>query len=305
MLQIIKHRNIWFTFSGLLVTGSIIVFAVWGLKLGIDFTGGSLLELQFSIARPDNSRIAESLSAIDLGEVTVQPIGDQNVILRFADVDEAKHQQVLQTLNEKLSDQTNPAEPIFQEQRFDSIGPTIGRELRTKTVWAILIVLGAIIAYVAWAFRKVSKPVASWKYGVIAVIALFHDIMITIGTFSVLGHVYGTEVNATFAAALLTILGYSVNDTIVIFDRIRENLIRRVGEAFEDTVQFSLNQVMTRSVNTSLTVLMTLFAILLLGGPSLRLFALALVVGLSFGTYSSIFLASPLLIVTQKLQTKK
>ena len=305
MLQIIKHRNIWFTFSGLLVTGSIIVFAVWGLKLGIDFTGGSLLELQFSLARPDNSRIAESLSAIDLGEVTVQPIGDQNVILRFADVDEAKHQQILQTLNEKLSDQTNPAEPILQEQRFDSIGPTIGRELRTKTVWAILIVLGAIIAYVAWAFRKVSKPVASWKYGVIAVIALFHDIMITIGTFSVLGHVYGTEVNATFAAALLTILGYSVNDTIVIFDRIRENLIRRVGEAFEDTVQFSLNQVMTRSVNTSLTVLMTLFAILLLGGPSLRLFALALIVGLSFGTYSSIFLASPLLIVTQKLQTKK
>ena len=305
MLQIIKHKKIWFTFSGLLVTGSIIVFAVWGLKLGIDFTGGSLLELQFSIPRPDNSRIAESLSTIGLGEVTVQPIGDQNVILRFADVDEAKHQQILQTLNEKLSDQPNPTEPVFQEQRFDSIGPTIGQELRTKTVWAILIVLCAIIAYVAWAFRKVSKPVASWKYGVIAVIALFHDIMITIGTFSVLGHVYGTEVNATFAAALLTILGYSVNDTIVIFDRIRENLIRRVGEAFEETIQFSLNQVMTRSVNTSLTVLVMLFAILLLGGPSLRIFALALIVGLSFGTYSSIFLASPLLIVTQKLKTKK
>ena len=305
MIQTIKQKNLWFTFSGLLVSVSIVAFAFWGLKLGIDFTGGSLMELRFPTTRPDNNQITESLSSLELGEVIVQPTGEQNVILRFATIDETKHQQVLQTLVEKLSDLNNPAEAIFQEQRFDSIGPTIGQELRNKTIWAIGIVLCAIIAYVAWAFRKVSKPVASWKYGVIAVITLFHDVMITVGVFSILGHLYGTEVNATFAASLLTILGYSVNDTIVIFDRIRENLIRRVGEAFEDTVQFSLNQVMTRSINTSLTVIMTLFAILLLGGSTLRLFALSLIVGLSVGAYSSIFLASPLLIVAQKLQTKR
>ncbi|OGY51246.1 MAG: protein-export membrane protein SecF [Candidatus Buchananbacteria bacterium RIFCSPHIGHO2_02_FULL_56_16] len=306
MLQIIKQRNIWFPLSGLLVAASLIMFAVWGLRLGIDFTGGSLLELEFSIPRPNHDQIVESFGQLNLGEVTVQPIGEQNVILRFADVDEATHQQIVGSLRATFAGQAaEPGGVTFEERRFDSIGPIIGQELRTKTVRAIGLVLIAIIAYVGWAFRKVSKPVPSWQYGLIAVIALFHDIMITIGTFAVLGQAYGIEVNASFVAALLTILGYSVNDTIVVFDRIRENLVRRVGEGFDDIIQFSLNQVITRSVNTSLTVILVLFAILLLGGSTLRIFALSLIVGVSVGTYSSIFLASPLLVVAQKLQGKR
>ena len=167
-----------------------------------------------------------------------------------------------------------------------------------------MIVLVGMIAYIAWAFRKVSKPVASWKYGLFAVIALFHDIIITIGVFIILGKFYGLEVNAPFVAALLTILGYSVNDTIVVFDRIRENLIRHIGEDFEGIVEKSINEVITRSINTSFTVLLSLFALLLLGGASIRDFTLALIIGITFGTYSSIFLASPLLVAWEKFRLK-
>lgn len=305
MLEVIKQRKIWFTFSGTLVLGSIIVFAIWGFQLGIDFTGGSLLEIQFNIPRPSNDAVLETLSSLELGNITVQPIGDTGMTMRFAEINEETHQQILKTLSAGLSNDENSAGPVLEERRFDSIGPTIGQELQVKTVWAIVIVLLAIITYVSWAFRKVSKPVASWKYGLIVVITLFHDVMITVGAFAILGQVYGTEVNASFVAALLTILGYSVNDTIVVFDRIRENLVRRVGESFEAIVQISLNQVITRSVNTSMTVILVLFAILLLGGSTLRVFALALIIGVSFGTYSSIFLASPMLTTIQKLQTKR
>jgi len=314
MLSIIRQRKIWFTFSSILVIGSILAFLFIGLNPGIDFTGGSLLEVEFVVDRPTNQQVEEILAPLaDIGEIAVQPIGEKGMILKFKEISEETHQQILNTLREKLqpTDAVKAENPginfeikVLEEKRFDSIGPAIGQELKRKTAWAIGIVLIAIIAYVAWAFRKVSKPIASWKYGLIAVIALFHDIAITTGVFVILGKLYGLEVNAAFIAALLTILGYSVNDTIVVFDRIRENLIHHLGEDFEEIVQKSINEVMARSINTSSTTLLTLFAVLLLGGASIRDFALALIVGITIGTYSSIFLASPLLVVWEKFRSK-
>lgn len=301
MMSIIKKRNIWFSISSAAVVVSLFLFVSFGLDLGIDFTGGSILEVEFQNDSPTTQEVTESLSQIDLGDLTVQSVNNYGLILRFKEVNEDTHQQVIETLRQQFSSDDND----FVEKRFDAIGPSIGQELKDKTLWAIVIVIITIIIYIAWAFRKVSEPVASWKYGLIAIIALFHDIMITIGIFVVMGIFYGLEVNAPFVAALLTILGYSVNDTIVVFDRTRENLIKRRGEDFEEIVDESVNEVMTRSINASFTTLLVLFAILLLGGQTIRSFVLALIIGIGVGTYSSIFLASPLLVLFERFKKSK
>ncbi len=302
-MSIVRQRIIWFSISGLLVAGSIIAFFVYGLNLGVDFKGGSLLEVGFTGPRPTNQQITDSLAELNLGPITAQPIGETDVVIRFKEIDEAQHQAVLTTLQKKFGDEDQATKEVT-EVRFDSVGPAVGQELRTKTVYALGIVLLAIIVYIAWAFRKVSKPVASWVYGLIAIITLFHDIIITVGAFVILGKLYGLEVNAPFVAALLTILGYSVNDTIVIFDRTRENLIRRAGQSFESIVDASLNEVITRSINASMTVLLVLMAILIFGGSSIRDFVLTLIVGVAIGAYSSIFLAAPLLVSWQKFRER-
>ena len=280
---------------------SIIALVAFGLKLCIDFTGGSLLEIEFAIPRPNNQQINDILTTNGINNAIVQPIGEKEVEIRFKDIDEATHQKVLAELKNNLKPtEFKEGDTVLTEKRFDSIGPSIGNELKKKTVWAIIIVSIAIIAYIAWAFRKVSKPIASWKYGVIAVVALIHDIIITVGLFAILGKFYGIEANAPFIAALLTIFGYSNNDTIVVFDRIRENLIRHRGDDFEDIVDRSINEVIVRSINTSVTVLLALFVLLLFGGATIRDFVLALIFGVIIGTYSSVFLASPLLVVWEK-----
>jgi len=301
MISIIRKRKIWFTFSSLMIIMSIIALVAFGLKLGIDFTGGSLLEIEFAIPRPNNQQINDILTTNGINNAIVQPIGEKEVEIRFKDIDEATHQKVLAELKNNLKPtEFKEGDTVLTEKRFDSIGPSIGNELKKKTVWAIIIVSIAIIAYIAWAFRKVSKPIASWKYGVIAVVALIHDIIITVGLFAILGKFYGIEANAPFIAALLTIFGYSNNDTIVVFDRIRENLIRHRGDDFEDIVDRSINEVIVRSINTSVTVLLALFVLLLFGGATIRDFVLALIFGVIIGTYSSVFLASPLLVVWEK-----
>ncbi len=309
MISIIKQRNIWFILSSAMVLISIAVFLMFGLNLGIDFTGGSILEIEFKdITRPTNPEMIASLEGLDIGSVTAQPIGDNGLVLKFKEVNEENHQKILSAIKQKFQPNGGDAvsnQNIFIEKRFDSIGPSIGQELKKKMFWAILIVVIAMIIYIAWAFRKVTKPIASWKYGLIAVVALIHDIIITVGVFVVLGKIYGIEINATFIAALLTILGYSVNDTIVVFDRTRENLIRHIGDDFEQIVQNSINQVIIRSINTSFTTLLSLFAVFIFGGQSIRSFVLALIVGITVGTYSSIFLASPLLVVWEKIKIKK
>ncbi len=287
MINIVGKRKIFYTLSIALNVVGIFSIIFWGLHFGIDFKGGSLIEVEFLKERPTSQAIVESLAGLNLGDVAIQPSGQQGALLRLKDIDEVAHQQILQKLN-SLS--------VLEEKRFDSIGPVIGEELKSRAYLAIGAVLFLIVIYIAFAFRKVSRPVASWKYGLAAIIALVHDVFIPTGIFSVLGHYFGAEIDLLFVTGLLTILGFSVHDTIVVFDRIRENLRKGAGQSFEETVNISINQTMMRSINTSLTVFLTLLAIYIFGGASTKYFALLLMLGVFFGTYSSIFVASPILV---------
>ena len=237
------------------------------------------------------------------GEVVVQPTDNDGYIIRYQDISEDTHQKIVTSLREEFPAE-DEGQTNLEEVRFESIGPSIGKELRTQTAYAISITLIAIIAYIAWAFRKVSWPIKSWKYGVIAVVALFHDIIITMGLFSFLGHFYNVDVGLPFVAALLTILGYSVNDTIVMFDRIRENIGRLSHSDFLGLVNRSINETLSRSINTTFTTLLALIAIFFWGGVTIKYFALAMICGIFFGSYSSIFVASPLLVIWGKFRQK-
>jgi len=296
MINVVGHRRIFYTFSLLLILASIFSIGWWKLNFGIDFRGGSLMEIEFLTQRPETKLIKDALNQLNLGEVFVQPTGEKSLILRLKNLDEAAHQQILEKLKETGE---------MEEKRFDSIGPVIGEELKQRAYQAILVVLFLIIIYIALAFRKISRPVASWRYGMAAVIALFHDVFIPTGLFAVLGHFYGVEIDLLFVTGLLTILGFSVHDTIVVFDRIRENLRKGVGRSFEETANISINQTISRSVSTSLTVFLTLLAIFIFGGATTKFFALLLLVGIFFGTYSSIFVASSLLVSNEAWRQKK
>ncbi|MBU1177115.1 protein translocase subunit SecF [Patescibacteria group bacterium] len=288
MMQIIKRRKIYFTISIILLLGSLFSLIVWGLKLGIDFTGGALMEISFTEERLSNQEIQDKLIDLNLGKINIQPIGNTNVLLRIKEIDEDTHQQILSNLGN------------IKEERFESVGPLIGEELKRKAIWAIGLALLVIILYIAWAFRKVSKPIASWQYGLVAIVALFHDIFITLGFFSLLGYFREIEIGLPFVAAFLTILGYSVNNSIVIFDRVRENLLKMNWDDFKEVVNQSINQSLTRCLNTALTTLFVLLAVFFLGGESIKYFSLALIVGIIVGTYSSIFITSSLIIAWYK-----
>ena len=293
----LKYRKIYYAFSGTLVIGSILSLLVFGLQFGTDFKGGSIMEVAFGEARPSHEAVRAALLDFQLGEIILQDSGQSNLVLKFREVNETVHQGIrnkLETLGK------------LEEARFESTGPAIGEETKNKALWAMGLVVIMIMVYVAWAFRRVNFPVRSWKYGVIAVIALFHDILITIGAFSLLGYFLRVEVDVSFIAALLTILGYSVNDTIVVFDRIRENVLRQ-GSAFDfgEVINRSVSQTFMRSFNTSFTTLMALIAIFFFGGETVKYFAFALIVGITVGTYSSIFLASPLLFSWSMLKSGK
>lgn len=294
MFEFIKNKKIWFIFSGTAMLLSILALIFWGLKLGIDFTGGSLMEVSYD-TRPAMNQIQDSLVELNLSSLKIQPAGETDYLLRLGEIDEATHQQILTNLAnievEGVEDNN------FSEKRYEFIGPVIGNELRQKALEAIALVLIFIVVYIAYAFRKVSKPVASWKYGLSAIIALVHDILIITGIFSVLGHFYGTEVDSLFVTALLTILGFSIHDTIVTFDRTRENLFKRQDLKFDEIVNLSVNQTIVRSLNTSVTTLFVLLAIYIFGGDTIKDFVLALILGVIIGTYSSIFIASPLLAI--------
>jgi len=315
----LKYRKYFYTLSILLVTASIGSLAIFGLNLGIDFKGGSLMEVEFENGRPSHDEVREAVADTGIGDMIIQDIGSRGLIMRFNDVDEVVHQDVLNKLgalatpvNNSTSTSGGEAPPAdsaragFSEVRFESIGPVIGEETKRKSLWAISLVLVMILVYVAWTFRRVSFPLKSWQYGVIALTALFHDIVITVGIFSILGHFLNIEVGVPFVAALLTILGYSVNDTIVVFDRIRENVLRQ-GSTFDfgEVVNKSVSQTYVRSINTSMTTLVVLFSIFLFGGSTIHYFVLTLMIGVAVGTYSSLYLASPLLFSWSMLRLRK
>lgn len=296
--NIMRKRGLWLSIASMVTFMAIVLAIVWGLKWGIDFTGGSLLDVRFLENRPTAAEVRQFIAEEKLsGEMVVQPTGDNNIIIRFQQSTEDAHQKIMAKLKSKYGDNV-------QEERFESVGPSMGRELKTKAIYAIFLSIIAIILYIAWAFRKVSWPVPSWKYGIFAILALVHDIMIPIGVFAILGRFLNVEVGLSFIAALLTILGYSVNDTIVVFDRVRENLGRLTKIDFESLVSRSIMETLARSINTTLTTLLALLAVAIFGGESVRYFAIALIIGIGCGAYSSIFIACPLLVYSEPEEKK-
>lgn len=302
--DILKIKKFSFGISGALVAISVVLLGLYGLKPGIDFVGGSLMEISF-----ENTAEMPSVEAVRTffdtqsieGSVQVQKAGDDSLLIKLPFLAETEHMAVRDALVQAYKTDTQNV----VEKRFETIGPAISAQLRQRAVSITIAVMLAIIFFIAYTFRKVSKPLSSWKYGTAAIIALMHDIIITLGVFAVLGKFMGVEVDIAFIVALMTILGYSVNDTIVVFDRIRENLLKRGADRFNEAVIDGVKDTVVRSVNTSLTTLLVLGALYFFGGTSIKYFSLALIIGIIFGTYSSIFLASPLLVVWNDYTHKK
>ncbi len=317
MYNIIKNKKISLGLSSFLIAASLFMILTFGLRFGVDFTGGSLLEIKYPEGRPATEEIKNALNTININDLSIKPVGDNGLILKFKEINEVTHQKILTKLNEhsknysqnkpKINNKEDANATTVNSQiielRFDSVGPSIGTELKLKSLKAIFWVIITIVLFIAWTFRKVSKPISSWKYGIISIIALFHDIIILCGAFALLGKLFAVEIGVEFIAAILTILGYSVNDTIVVFDRLRENLPKS-NSSFHNTVNISINQTITRSINTSLTTLLVLLSIYILGGVTVKNFILALMIGILIGTYSSIFLASPLMVVWNEWKKK-
>ena len=290
MIRIIHKRKYAYVVSSVLILAAIVSIATWGLRLGIDFQGGTLLEIRFETeTAPEQSAVEEILDPLALRSLTIQATGERGQIIRYLSSDEAVNESVMAALRE--------LDPELTVLRTDFIGASVSEQIKQNAFWGIVFSILGIAAYIAFAFRKVSYPVSSWEYGFGAVVALTHDILITVGCFVLFGVFFGVEIGVPFIAALLTILGYSVNDTIVVFDRIRENILRSKSKSdFEEIVNRSVNETMSRSINTSVTVLLVLAALVLFGGEGIKWFSAALFIGVLFGTYSSIFVASALLV---------
>jgi len=301
MINFVGNKFIAFFISGLAFVVAVVALVVFGLKPSMDFTGGSMLELKFTANRPDVAEVRTFMEKENLGGVVVQSTGSDGLIIKTQFLSEEQHQMVLADLRKGFE---NDQRKLIEEQ-FETIGPAVSAQLRDRSIKAIIVVNLAIILFLTYSFRKVSKPVSSWTYGVVAVIALIHDVTITAGVFAFLGHFLGVEIDVAFVVALLTILGFSVHDTIVVFDRIRENLIRRSSENFGAMVNVAVNETLARSINTTLTTMLTLTALTIFGGDTIRYFALTLLIGIFCGAYSSIFVASPLLVVWDKFKRRK
>ncbi len=298
-MYIVKHRTIFYTIALILIAASIASISVWGFIWGLDFKGGSLLEVAYTTSRPSPEVLAPALVPLDLGTYSLRPTGDLGYVLRMKEITNTQKDQVVMALTEQGSS------PLVEKQ-FTSIGPLLGQESKNKSVIAIVLVLIAIVCFIAFAFRNVSKPISSWTYGLVAIVSLIHDIIIPAGLFSILGHFYGFEVDTLFVTALLVILGFSIHDTIVVFDRTRENLRHAdPKKSFETIVGESISQTFTRSINTSLTVILPLIVLYFLGSHATQNFVLALLIGIIAGTYSSIFIGSPLLVTIANWRSRK
>lgn len=299
---IIKHRTLFFSLTGALVAVSLAATIIFGLKLSIDFTGGTLVQVVYQKERPKAEMLEDALKQEGLVNYSLRAAGDHDYILRAGSITEVQRQG----LQEMLSVAGEYPATIAQ---MSEIGPTIGAELRGKALLSIGAVMLCILLFIAFAFRKVSQPVSSWIYGSVALVTLIHDVIIPIGFFAILGHFTGAAVDTLFVTALLTVLGFSIHDTIVVFDRVRENL--RINhekgrkETFAETAGRALGQTFARSINTSLTVVLTLLVLFVVGPVSTKDFALTLLVGIIAGTYSSIFLATPLLVTIEQYRAKR
>lgn len=302
-MWLVKHRSLIYCLVGIITLGSVGAITLWGLHPSIEFTGGSLMEMSYPNGRPDKAVVETVLAPLALGTYSLRTSGPDGYLLRTRALTPEESSTVEKTMRSASSGNTGTL------VRTALVGPTIGTELKNKAGVAVMVVVLLIGLYVAFAFRQVSRPVSSWWYGFITIFVLAHDVLVPAGVYAAAGHFLGAEVDVLFVTALLTILGYSVNDTIVVFDRIREHL--RVNEAthanepFETLVGRAIHATLGRSFNTSFTVLLVVLALLFLGGETTRFFALVLAAGVVAGTYSSIVLASPLLVSVHRFQEKR
>jgi preprotein translocase subunit SecF len=297
-LNIVGKKNWYFALSLLVIIPGIISLVLWGLNLSIDFTGGSRMTLLYP--QPVNEQQANQIRSVFQQkhiEVVTMQRSQKEVIIRTKPMNEKQDAQILADLKKQT--------PTVKQEQFETIGPVIGREITLNAVKAMAFSSFLIVLYIAWSFRGVRKPVSSWRFGVCAIIALLHDALVVIGVFSLLGHFAGVEIDSLFVTALLTGLGFSVHDTIVVFDRIRENLKRNVEAPFNQIANDSILQTLVRSLNTSLTAFLVLFTLFLFGGESIKWFVVAMIIGVVSGTYSSIFNATPLLVLWQEIQDKR
>lgn len=301
-MPIVKNRNIFLSIVGILMLASVGAIVFYGLPLSIDFTGGSLVEVAYPDARPDVATLEQKVADAGFKDVSLRESGEKGITLRAHTLTPTEHETLLAALG-------NSSTTPLTELRFTSIGPSLGSELAIKALYAIGAVILAIMLYIALAFRKVSRPVSSWIYGLTVVLVLVHDVLVPTGFYAVYAHFTGAQVDSLFVVALLAILGYSVNDTIVIFDRVREHLKwnqeKNVKEEFEVTVGKSIMETLGRSINTSVTVILALLALVFVGSKVTVAFSLVLLAGVVAGTYSSIFAAAPLLIPFSKIFAKK
>ncbi len=298
-MYVIKNRKIFVGVIGLIMVAAVILTIAWKPALSIEFTGGSVAEGTYASSTPSVEVLNARVSELGLGTVKLQSKGDNGLIVRSRDLSGDEHNKLIEALSPEGSD--------FQETNLSTIGPSVGSELRSKAIVSVALVLILIILFVAFAFRSASKTVSSWKFGISVIICLLHDIFVPTAIFVILSHyLIGYEIDTLFVTALLAILGYSVADTIVVFDRIRENLkFASTKDAFEDVVGRSLRETYVRSINTSLTTILAALAIFFFGGEATKHFALMLAIGIAAGTYSSILLASPLLVLISGKASKK
>lgn len=295
-MNLIKYRNLFFGLSLLIIIPGLIALKLWGLKLGIDFTGGTIWEVKFSeFASVDTNEVRKFIDDNGAESSQVVATSENSTLIRMKATDENK----INDLKTKLNEKYKKAEII----RLDTVGPTISKELTNKAMLAVAVAIVGIVVYITWSFRSVPKPTSSLAFGFCTIFALVHDVIVVVGIFAILGRFLAIEVDSLFITALLTVIGFSVHDTIVVFDRIRENL-KKSDLPFDDIVNSSLLQTMSRSLNTSLTAVFVLLALFLFGGESIKYFVLALLIGIISGTYSSIFNAAPLLVTWNNLRDR-
>jgi preprotein translocase subunit SecF len=292
-MNIVGKRNWYFAFSLLIIIPGVISLFLWGLNLSIDFTGGSEMVLSYpqKVNQQTTDGIKKTFASDKIEIVSLTPAGN-TITVRTKPMDDKQDAKVFADLQKNTG-------KVKQDQ-FTTIGPVIGKEITVNAFDAIVIASLLIVLFIAWAFRSVRKPMSSWRFGICAIIALLHDALVVVGIFSILGHFFNVEVDSLFVTALLTVIGFSVHDTIVVFDRIRENLRRNISAPFPQIVNDSILQTLVRSLNTSLTAMLVLFTLLIFGGTTIRWFVVAMLIGIASGTYSSIFNASQLLVVWQE-----
>ena len=297
-MNFIKYKNWFFALSLLVIIPGLVALATWRLKLGIDFSGGTLWEVKFSQNQSTNQQQFQNfLTEQEIAFSSVVKTQQGSYLSRLHESDEAKVNEIKDKVASKFGK--------VEELRLETVGPTISKELAVKALAAVGVSILGILVYITWAFRKIPKPASSLAFGICTIVALVHDVIVVVGIFAILGHFKGIEIDSLFITALLTVIGFSVHDTIVVFDRIRENLIKYPDTSFAEVINHSLTQTLGRSLNTSLTAIFVLFALYLFGGESIRIFVLALLIGIISGTYSSIFNASPLLVVWHQISRRK